>query len=197
MLDYEKFQTMSKEEYFKKYNVGIRFLFGCDLNQKNETEMISLRVFLPKKHFQEYKNIDIFKTMDLFKETLLFKGLTEQSIKIDFEKREFVMPDFFIINDIEIIPYFTQGGEKEEELSKEKFFELLKQNKIKELNYLCFLFFGLFCEEEYKYFCKANIYEDYEMFREKYNIMKNIKFKGKENEQFNDGTCNDEQERLL
>lgn len=28
MLDYEKFQTMSKEEYFKKYNVGIRFLFG-------------------------------------------------------------------------------------------------------------------------------------------------------------------------
>lgn len=35
------------------------------------------------------------------------------------------------------------------------------------------------------------------MFREKYNIMKNIKFKGKENEQFNDGTCNDEQERLL
>ncbi|EPZ9031922.1 hypothetical protein ACXYJE_001642, partial [Campylobacter jejuni] len=80
MLDYEKFQTMSKEEYFKKYNVGIRFLFGCDINQKNETEMISLRVFLPKKHFQEYKNIDIFKTMDLFKETLLFKGLTEQSI---------------------------------------------------------------------------------------------------------------------
>lgn len=138
-MNYKKFQTMSKEEYFKKYNVGIRFLFGCDLNQKNETEMISLRVFLPKKHFQEYKNIDIFKTMDLFKETLLFKGLTEQSIKIDFEKREFVMPDFFIINDIEIIPYFTQGGEKEEELSKEKFFELLKQNKIKELNYLCFL----------------------------------------------------------
>ncbi|EAV9783100.1 hypothetical protein FFZ81_09465, partial [Campylobacter jejuni] len=100
MLDYEKFQTMSKEEYFKKYNVGIRFLFGCDINQKDEIEMISLRVFLPKKHFQEYKNIDIFKTMDLFKETLLFKGLTEQSIKIDFEKREFVMPDFFIINDI-------------------------------------------------------------------------------------------------
>ncbi|EOJ1768251.1 hypothetical protein ACM2CL_001932 [Campylobacter coli] len=155
MLDYEKFQTMSKEEYFKKYNVGIRFLFGCDINQKDEIEMISLRVFLPKKHFQEYKNIDIFKTMDLFKETLLFKGLTEQSIKIDFEKREFVMPDFFIKHDIEIIPYFTQGGEKEEELSKEKFFELLKQNKIKELNYLCFLFFGLFCEEEYKYFCKA------------------------------------------
>ncbi|MBX1325725.1 hypothetical protein I9Z72_00065 [Campylobacter jejuni] len=52
-------------------------------------------------------------------------------------------------------------------------------------------------KKEYKYFCKANIYEDYEMFREKYNIMKNIKFKGKENEQFNDGTCNDEQERLL
>lgn len=145
---------------------------------------------MPKKHFQEYKNIDIFKTMDLFKETLLFKGLTEQSIKIDFEKREFVMPDFFIKHDIEIIPYFTQGGEKEEELSKEKFFELLKQNKIKELNYLCFLFFGLFCEEEYKYFCKANIHEEY-------NIMKNIKFKGKENEQFNDGACNDGQERLL
>ncbi|EME0331853.1 hypothetical protein VXI52_001875, partial [Campylobacter jejuni] len=104
------------------------------------------------KHFQEYKNIDIFKTMDLFKETLLFKGLTEQSIKIDFEKREIVMPDFFIKHDIEIIPYFTQGGEKEEELSKEKFFELLKQNKIKELNYLCFLFFGSFCKEEYEYF---------------------------------------------
>ncbi|EDN5970370.1 hypothetical protein FW696_05425 [Campylobacter coli] len=61
----------------------------------------------------------------------------------------------FIKHDIEIIPYFTQGGEKEEELSKEKFFELLKQNKIKELNYLCFLFFGLFCEEEYEYFCKV------------------------------------------
>ncbi|HEF3247432.1 TPA: hypothetical protein R9A20_001614 [Campylobacter jejuni] len=170
-MNYKKFQTMSKEEYFKKYNVGIRFLFGCDLNQKNETEMISLRVFLPKKHFQEYKNIDIFKTMDLFKETPLFKELIEQSIKIDFEKREFVMPDFFIKHDIEIIPYFTQGGEKEEELSKEKFFELLKQNNIKELNYLCFLFFGLFCEEEYKYFCKANIHEEY-------NIMKKIKFKG-------------------
>ena len=145
-MNYKKFQTMSKEEYFKKYNVGIRFLFGCDLNQKNETEMISLRVFLPKKHFQEYKNIDIFKTTPLFKE------LIEQSIKIDFEKREFVMPDFFIKHDIEIIPYFTQGGEKEEELSKEKFFELLKQNKIKELNYLCFLFFGSFCKEEYEYF---------------------------------------------
>ncbi|EIU4554802.1 hypothetical protein L4X93_001718 [Campylobacter jejuni] len=45
-------------------------------------------------------------------------------------------------------------------------------------------------KKEYKYFCKANIHEEY-------NIMKNIKFKGKENEQFNDGTCNDEQERLL
>lgn len=51
---------------------------------------------MPKKHFQEYKNIDIFKTMDLFKKTPLFKELIEQSIKIDFEKREFVMPDFFI-----------------------------------------------------------------------------------------------------
>ncbi|EQA6816374.1 hypothetical protein ACX6LZ_001806 [Campylobacter jejuni] len=71
-------------------------------------------------------------------------------------------------------------------ISKEKFFELLKQNEVKELNYLCFLFFGSFCKEEHKYFCKANIHEEY-------NIMKNIKFKGKENEQFNDGTCNDEQ----
>ncbi|ECK7755039.1 hypothetical protein HG293_001744, partial [Campylobacter jejuni] len=154
-MNYKKFQTMSKEEYFKKYNVGIRFLFGCDLNQKNETEMISLRVFLPKKHFQEYKNIDIFKTMDLFKKTPLFKELIEQSIKIDFEKREFVMPDFFIKHDIEIIPYFSQGAEIEKNLSKNQFFELLKQNEIKELNYLCFLFFGLFHEEEYEYFCKA------------------------------------------
>lgn len=48
-MNYKKFQTMSKEEYFKKYNVGIRFLFGCDLNQKNETEMISLRVFFAKE----------------------------------------------------------------------------------------------------------------------------------------------------
>ncbi|EKZ8976165.1 hypothetical protein RFA01_001823 [Campylobacter coli] len=151
-MNYKKFQTMSKEEYFKKYNVGIRFLFGCDLNQKNETEMISLRVFLPKKHFQEYKNIDIFKTMDLFKKTPLFKELIEQSIKIDFEKREFVIPDFFIKRNIEIIPYFSQGIEAEKNISKEKFFELLKQNKIKELNYLCFLFFGSFCKEEYEYF---------------------------------------------
>ncbi|EKJ5652999.1 hypothetical protein PJO11_001712 [Campylobacter coli] len=153
MLDYEKFQTMSKEEYSKKYNVGIRFLFGCDIcNQKDEIEMISLRVFLPKKHFQEYKNIDIFKAMDLFKEISLFKGLTEQNIKIDFEKREFVMPDFFIKHDIEIIPYFSQGAEIEKSLSKNQFFELLKQNEIKELNYLCFLFFGLFHEEEYEYY---------------------------------------------
>lgn len=27
-----------------------------------------------------------------------------------------------------------------------------KINEVKELNYLCFLFFGSFCEEEYQYF---------------------------------------------
>ncbi len=52
---------------------------------KDEIEMISLRVFA-KEALSRIQNIDIFKTMDLFKETLLFKGLTEQSIKIDFEK---------------------------------------------------------------------------------------------------------------
>lgn len=61
MLDYEKFQTMSKEEYFKKYNVGIRFLFGCDLNQKNETEMISLRVFCQKSTFKNTKTLIFLK----------------------------------------------------------------------------------------------------------------------------------------
>lgn len=29
-MNYKKFQTMSKEEYYKKYNIGVRFLFGYD-----------------------------------------------------------------------------------------------------------------------------------------------------------------------
>ncbi|EAH9688422.1 hypothetical protein EYX31_08320 [Campylobacter coli] len=155
---------MSKKDYYKEFieNDVIRVIFGY----KNEKEYdsddyfeMSLRVWVGKEYFDEFLNNpkveNNMEVVKLFMETPFFKELAEQTIKIDFEKREFVMPDFFIINDIEIIPYFTQGGEKEEELSKEKFFELLKQNKIKELNYLCFLFFGLFCEEEYKYFCKA------------------------------------------
>lgn len=61
MLDYEKFQTMSKEEYFKKYNVGIRFLFGCDINQKDEIEMISLRVFCQRSIFKNTKTLIFLK----------------------------------------------------------------------------------------------------------------------------------------
>ncbi|HHO0749626.1 TPA: hypothetical protein ACRTG4_001617 [Campylobacter jejuni] len=29
-MNYKKFQTMSKKEYYKKYNIGVRFLFGYD-----------------------------------------------------------------------------------------------------------------------------------------------------------------------
>ncbi|MCW1536681.1 hypothetical protein OLR75_00015, partial [Campylobacter jejuni] len=68
--------------------------------------------------------------MDLFKKTPIFE-LIEQTIKIDFEKQEFVIPDFFIKRNIEIIPYFSQGIEAEKNISKEKFFELLKQNEVK------------------------------------------------------------------
>lgn len=146
---YEKFKAMSKEEYYEKYIVGIRFLFGYE--QKNNYKTISLRVYLPK--FQEYENIVIFEAIELFKKTQLFEELTKQTIKIDFEKQEFIIPDFFIKHDIEIIPYFSQGIETEKNISKDEFFEFLKQNEVKELNYLCFLFFGSFCEEEYQYFC--------------------------------------------
>ncbi|EGK7116177.1 hypothetical protein IO523_001743 [Campylobacter jejuni] len=62
-----------------------------------------------------------------------------------------------------------------------------------------------FCKNDEQHFLFAEvdtgrdyyIKEGAEIIHEEYNIMKNIKFKGKENEQFNDGTCNDEQERLL
>lgn len=62
-----------------------------------------------------------------------------------------------------------------------------------------------FCknDEQHFLFTEVDTGRDYyikegaEIIHEEYNIMKNIKFKGKENEQFNDGTCNDEQERLL
>ncbi|XTO85300.1 hypothetical protein J0E88_10825 (plasmid) [Campylobacter coli] len=64
---------------------------------------------------------------------------------------------------------------------------------------------SLFCknDEQHFLFTEVDTGRDYyikegaEIIHEEYNIMKNIKFKGKENEQFNDGTCNDEQERLL
>ncbi|EIV6476758.1 hypothetical protein IY972_05145 [Campylobacter volucris] len=150
---FEKFKAMSKEEYYEKYAVGIRFLFGYGISN----EMISLRVFLPKKYFQEYKVLDIFKVIDLFKQTPLFEELTEQTIKIDFEKKEFVIPDFFVKNDIEIIPYFSQGVELEKEINKNQFFEFLKQNGVKELNYLSLSFLGFFCKEEYEYFCVSYI----------------------------------------
>ncbi|EOH3074805.1 hypothetical protein ACL07Z_001767 [Campylobacter coli] len=62
-----------------------------------------------------------------------------------------------------------------------------------------------FCKNDEQHFLFAEvdtgrdyyIKEGAEIIHEEYNIMKNIKFKGKENEQFNDGVCNDEQERLL
>ncbi|MCV3414631.1 hypothetical protein L8V81_07765 [Campylobacter lari] len=145
----KKFKAMSKEEYYEKYAVGIRFLFGYE--QENDYKTISLRVYLPK--FREYENIVIFEAIELFKKTQLFEELTKQTIKIDFEKQEFIIPDFFIKHDIEIIPYFSQGIETEKNISKDEFFEFLKQNEVKELNYLCFLFFGYFCKEEYEYIC--------------------------------------------
>ncbi|AJC85509.1 hypothetical protein IMC75_08420 (plasmid) [Campylobacter peloridis] len=145
----EKFKAMSKEEYYEKYIVGIRFLFGYE--QENDYKTISLRVYLPK--FREYENIVIFEAIELFKKTQLFEELTKQTIKIDFEKQEFIISKFFKENNIEIIPYFSQGIETEKKLSKDEFFEFLKQNEVKELNYLCFLFFSSFCEEEYEYFC--------------------------------------------
>ncbi|ABS44693.1 conserved hypothetical protein [Campylobacter jejuni subsp. doylei 269.97] len=36
-VNYENFQRMSKEEYYEKYKVGIRFLFGYD--QKNDYKL--------------------------------------------------------------------------------------------------------------------------------------------------------------
>ncbi|EAH6629306.1 hypothetical protein RMP56_001780 [Campylobacter jejuni] len=158
-MNYKKFQTMSKEEYYKKYNIGVRFLFGYDnflVCDKEDEFQLNVRTIVPKKYFEQYKNFNIFQAMDLFKKTPIFEQLIEQTIKIDFEKQEFVIPDFFIKRNIEIIPYFSQGIEAEKNISKEKFFELLKQNEVKELNYLCFLFFGSFCKEEHKYFCKVN-----------------------------------------
>ncbi|EFP2932879.1 hypothetical protein HP672_001816, partial [Campylobacter jejuni] len=125
----------------------------CD---KEDEFQLNVRTIVPKKYFEQYKNFNIFQAMDLFKKTPIFEQLIEQTIKIDFEKQEFVIPDFFIKRNIEIIPYFSQGIEAEKNISKEKFFELLKQNEVKELNYLCFLFFGSFCKEEHKYFCKVN-----------------------------------------
>lgn len=151
--DFDKNKT--KEEYYKKYGTKVRFLFGYInhlIYDESDKFEISLRVFVPKKYFEKYKNNDIFTTMDLFKKTSLFEELTMQTIKIDFEKKDFIKPDFFIKNNIEIIPYFSKGIEKQKCLSKNQFFELLKQNEVKELNYLCFLFLGLFCEEEYEYF---------------------------------------------
>nr|WP_286014894.1 hypothetical protein [Campylobacter jejuni] len=149
------FQTMSKEEYYNKYGVGVRFLFGYDnflVCDKEDEFQLNVRTIVPKKYFEQYKNINIFQAMDLFKKTPIFEQLIEQTIEIDFEKQEFVKPVFFIKHNIEIIPYFSQGIEAEKNISKEKFFELLKQNEVKELNYLCFLFFGSFCKEEYEYF---------------------------------------------
>ncbi|VEG60165.1 Uncharacterised protein [Campylobacter jejuni subsp. doylei] len=43
-VNYENFQRMSKEEYYEKYKVGIRFLFGYD--QKNDCKLKSLTSFL-------------------------------------------------------------------------------------------------------------------------------------------------------
>lgn len=73
MLDYEKFQTMSKEEYFKKYNVGIRFLFGCDINQKDEIEMISLRVFCQRSTFKNTKTLIFLKQWTCLKKLYCLK----------------------------------------------------------------------------------------------------------------------------
>ncbi|WP_234284665.1 hypothetical protein [Campylobacter sp. TTU-622] len=158
-VNYEKFKTMSKEEYCKKYEDGLRFLFGYDIcNKKDEFEMVALRVYLPKKLFKEYKIIEDFKEMLSLQEKPLFKEFSKQIIKVDFEKKELITPDFFIQNDIEIIPYFSQVDETEKtekKINKNQFFELLKQNDIKELNYLCsYCIYGCyFWEEEYEYFC--------------------------------------------
>lgn len=156
-VNYEKFKTMSKEEYCEKYEDGIRYLFGYDIcNKKDKIEIIGLRVYLPKKIFKEYDIIEDYQEMFSFEETLFFKEFSKQIIKIDFEKKELITPDFFIQNDIEIIPYFSQGHETEKEISKNQFFKLLKQNNVKKLSNTCFCYCGcFFCEEEYEYFCKA------------------------------------------
>ncbi|MCR6580351.1 hypothetical protein [Campylobacter insulaenigrae] len=155
---FEKFKAMSKEEYCKKYKDGLRYSFGYDIcNKKDKVEIIGIRVYLPKRIFKEYKHIEDYKEILSFQETPFFEEFSNQIIKIDFEKKEFIAPNFFLKYDIEIIPYFSsQGYETEKEINENQFFKLLKQNNAKELSYACFFYcYGsMFCEEEYQYFCK-------------------------------------------
>lgn len=68
-------EQANKEKYYEKYNVGIRFLFGCDIcNQKDEIEMISLRVFYLESIFKNAKTLTFLKRWTCLKKHYCLKN---------------------------------------------------------------------------------------------------------------------------
>lgn len=158
---------MGKEKYYEKFKNGhnVRFLFGYSNGKENEENdyfQMSLRVWINEKYFKEsFENPkaenSILNGINLFNETDFFKELEKQVIEIDFEKQEFVIPDFFVKNDIEIIPYFNLHNEN---IKPNVFFSFLKELKIKELKYLTTIVANNFHEDEIRYFYKIHENED-------------------------------------